>query len=136
VTAPTSAGDDPLVVSLGDLMTDVVAVTSEPTAAGSDTRSVVRVEDGGLWWPDYPGNNMFTSFGNLAVDGTAAVLVPDLVAGTSLQLSGRAAVEWVPPGSAGDDGGTGRHVRFTVQQAVSATLPVHEEPTSPRGAAA
>jgi hypothetical protein len=96
----------------------------------------VRVEDGGLWWPDYPGNNMFTSFGNLAVDDTSAVLVPDFATGTSLQLSGRAAVEWVPPGSAGDDGGTGRRVRFTVQQAVSATLPVHEEPTSPRGAAA
>ena len=96
----------------------------------------VRVEDGGLWWPDYPGNNMFNSFGNLAVDDTSAVLVPDFATGTSLQLSGRAAVEWVPPGSAGDDGGTGRRVRFTVQQAVSAALPVHEEPTSPRGAAA
>ena len=69
-----------------------------------------------LWWPDYPGNNMFTSFGNLAVDDAAAVLVPDFTTGTSLQLSGRAAVEWVPPGSAGDDGGTGRRVRFTVQQ--------------------
>ena len=96
----------------------------------------VRVEDGGLWWPDYPGNNMFSSFGNLAVDDTAAVLVPDFAAGTSLQLSGRATVEWLPPGSVGDDGGTGRRVRFVVQQVVSGALPVHEEPTSPRGAAA
>ena len=95
----------------------------------------VRVEDGGLWWPDYPGNNMFTSFGNLAVDDAAAVLVPDFGAGTSLQLSGRATLEWVPPGSAGDDGGTGRRVRFTVQQVVSAALPVHEDAASPRGAA-
>lgn len=44
MTTPTTLA---LVVSLGDLMTDVVAVTGEPTAAGSDTRSVVRVEDGG-----------------------------------------------------------------------------------------
>jgi len=99
-------------------------------------RGFVRVEDGGLWWPDYPGNNMFTSFGNLAVDDTAAVLVPDFTAGRSLQLSGRAAVEWLPPGSAGDDGGTGRRVRFVVQQVVTGALPVREEPTSPRGAAA
>jgi uncharacterized protein len=95
----------------------------------------VRVEDRSLWWPDYPGNNMFTSFGNLAVDDTAAVLVPDFATGTSLQLSGRADVEWVPPGSAGDDGGTGRRVRFTVQQVASGALPVREEPTRPRGAA-
>lgn len=96
----------------------------------------VRVEDGALWWPDYPGNNMFNSFGNLAVDDTAAVLVPDFAGGTRLQLSGRATVEWVPPGSTGDDGGTGRRVRFTVEQVASGALPVHEEPTSPRGAAA
>ena len=61
----------------------------------------VRVEDGTLWWPDYPGNNMFSSFGNLAVDDTAAVLVPDFASGTSLQLSGHATVEWVPSGSRG-----------------------------------
>jgi len=96
----------------------------------------VRVEDGALWWPDYPGNNMFTSFGNLAVDDTAAVLVPDFGTGTSLLLSGRATVEWVQPGSAGDDGGTGRRVRFTVQQVAGGPLPVREEPTTPRGAAA
>ena len=96
----------------------------------------IRVEDGALWWPDYPGNNMFTSFGNLAVDDTAAVLVPDFGTGTSLLLSGRAAVEWVPAGSTGDDGGTGRRVRFTVQQVAGGPLPVREEPTTPRGAAA
>ena len=96
----------------------------------------IRVENGALWWPDYPGNNMFTSFGNLAVDDTAAVLVPDFGTGTSLLLSGRAAVEWVPAGSAGDDGGTGRRVRFTVQRVAGGPLPVREEPTSPRGAAA
>lgn len=39
--------EPPLVLSLGDLMTDVVALTEEPAADGSDTRSVVRVEDGG-----------------------------------------------------------------------------------------
>ena len=87
--------------------------------------------DGALWWPDYPGNNMFTSFGNLAVDDTAAVLVPDFGTGTSLQLSGRAAVEWVSPGSVDDHGGTGRRVRFTVQQVASGALAVREEPTDP-----
>jgi uncharacterized protein len=95
----------------------------------------IRVEDGALWWPDYPGNNMFNSFGNLAVDDTAAVLVPDFAAGARLQLSGRATLEWVRPGSAGDDGGTGRRVRFTVQQVAGGALPLHEEPDGARGAA-
>ncbi len=35
------------VVSVGDLMTDVVALAGEPTAVGSDTRSVVRFGGGG-----------------------------------------------------------------------------------------
>jgi len=54
----------------------------------------VRVDDGQLWWPDYPGNNMFNSFGNLAVDPTAALLFIDFDNGAVLHLSGTAAVEW------------------------------------------
>jgi uncharacterized protein len=96
----------------------------------------LRVEGDTLWWPDYPGNNMFTSFGNLAVDDTAAVLVPDFVAGATVQISGRAAVHWVAPGSDGDGGGTGRRVRFAVRRVVSGALPVRERPAGPRGAAA
>jgi predicted pyridoxine 5'-phosphate oxidase superfamily flavin-nucleotide-binding protein len=33
----------------------------------------VRVADDHLWWPDYPGNNMFNSFGNLSIDPTATL---------------------------------------------------------------
>jgi len=86
----------------------------------------VRVEDGALWWPDYPGNNMFTSFGNLAVDDTAAVLVPDFGTGTSLLLSGRAAVEWVTPSDI--DGATGRRVRLTIESVVwGARIGLHSD---------
>ena len=79
----------------------------------------VRVEGSQLWWPDYPGNNMFNSFGNLEVDKSAALLFVDFESGASLQVSGTAAVEWTTPGAAGDDGGTGRRVRFTVESVVS-----------------
>jgi hypothetical protein len=68
-----------------------------------------------LWWPDYPGNNMFNSFGNLAVDDRAAVLFIDFETGRTLHISGRAAVEWLAPGAPGDDAGTGRRVRFTIE---------------------
>ncbi|HEX3789854.1 MAG TPA: pyridoxamine 5'-phosphate oxidase family protein [Pseudonocardiaceae bacterium] len=87
------------------------------------TRGFVRVEDGQLWWPDYPGNNMFNSLGNLAVDKTAALLFIDFTTGSSLQLSGTAEVDWIRPGTPGDDGGTGRRVRFTPDRIVLGAAP-------------
>ena len=76
----------------------------------------VRVSDANtVWWPDYPGNNMFNSLGNLATDDTAALLFIDFTTGSTLQLSGVAEVVWGTAGAPGDDGGVGRRVRFTVQ---------------------
>lgn len=78
----------------------------------------VRVEGGQLWWPDYPGNNMFNSFGNLAVDPTAALLFVDFDTGAALHISGQATVQWTTPHTPGDDGGMGRRVQFTVESVV------------------
>ena len=80
----------------------------------------VRVEGDRLWWPDYPGNNMFNSLGNVAVNPSAALLFVDFDTGASLHVSGTADVEWSAPGSRGDDGATGRRVRFAVESVVSA----------------
>lgn len=75
----------------------------------------VRVEDDRrLWWPDYPGNNMFNSLGNLAVDPVAALLFVDFATGRTLHLTGRAHLDIAAPGRRGDDGGTGRLVEFNV----------------------
>ncbi|MGH6653999.1 MAG: pyridoxamine 5'-phosphate oxidase family protein [Actinocrinis sp.] len=90
------------------------------------TPGFVRVEGDTLWWPDYPGNNMFNSLGNIAVDDSAALLFVDFATGATLHLSGVARLDWIETGSAGDDGGTGRQVRFTVQRvADGARLPLH-----------
>jgi hypothetical protein len=72
-----------------------------------------------LWWPDYPGNNMFNSFGNLESDKTAALLFVDFESGVTLHLSGTAAVKWTDAGIAGDDGGTGRRVQFAIESIAS-----------------
>jgi predicted pyridoxine 5'-phosphate oxidase superfamily flavin-nucleotide-binding protein len=77
-----------------------------------------------LWWPDYPGNNMFNSFGNLAVDEAAALLFIDFTTGATLHISGTARVQWTPPSVAGDDGGVGRRVAFSID-AVVALGPSH-----------
>jgi len=80
----------------------------------------VRMDGGRLCWPDYPGNNLFNSFGNLAVDPTAALLFLDFSSGRTLHLSGTAEVEWGTAGRAAGDGGTGRRVVFTLRRLVSA----------------
>jgi predicted pyridoxine 5'-phosphate oxidase superfamily flavin-nucleotide-binding protein len=76
----------------------------------------VHVDGETLWWPDYPGNNMFNSFGNLEVDPSAALLFIDFDTGTTLHISGQASVEWVAPSDS--DGGTGRRVRLEVESVV------------------
>ncbi|GAA0942173.1 hypothetical protein GCM10009554_34430 [Kribbella koreensis] len=85
--------------------------TAHPTR-GADTShkggepGFVRIDGGDLWWPDFPGNNMFNSLGNIAVDPTASLLFLDFSTGTALHLSGTATIDW----NAG--GETGRAVRF------------------------
>ncbi len=76
----------------------------------------VRAAAGQLWWPDYPGNNMFNSLGNLSTDPTAALLFLDFGAGIALQLSGSAAVRWSDPAAAGN---TGRRIHFVPQRVIS-----------------
>jgi hypothetical protein len=99
--------------------------TTHPTR-GSDAShrggpaGFVRVDSPSrLWWPDFPGNNMFNSFGNLAVDDEAALLFVDFATGATLHLSGTARVRWTDPGAAGDDGGVGRRIEFSVGAVVA-----------------
>lgn len=47
-----------------------------------------------LVWPDYSGNAMFLTLGNLELNPAAGVLVVDWESGSTLQLTGRAVVEW------------------------------------------
>jgi predicted pyridoxine 5'-phosphate oxidase superfamily flavin-nucleotide-binding protein len=82
----------------------------------------VRIEDGGLWWPDYWGNNMFNTLGNLRTDPAAALLFFDFTTGRTLHLSGQASLEWTRPGVPGDDDRTGRRVHFTPRHVVAGHL--------------
>jgi predicted pyridoxine 5'-phosphate oxidase superfamily flavin-nucleotide-binding protein len=70
----------------------------------------VRHEDGELWWPDHPGNNLFNSLGNLVVNPASALLFLDYERGTCLQLSGRGVLDWT------SDDPTGRRVRFVPER--------------------
>ncbi|MFD3745070.1 pyridoxamine 5'-phosphate oxidase family protein [Nocardia sp. NPDC058633] len=47
-----------------------------------------------LRWPDYRGNSMFMTLGNLAVQPRCGLLVADWSTGALLQLTGRAELVW------------------------------------------
>jgi uncharacterized protein len=47
-----------------------------------------------LEWPDYTGNNMFQSLGNLSVYPKAGLLFVDFAGGATLQLTGEAEAVW------------------------------------------
>ena len=85
----------------------------------------VHVDRNTVEWPDYAGNNMFNSLGNLEVDPTAALLFTDFESGRTLQLSGSAVVDWDEPAA---DGDTGRRVRFFTENVVGSRRPLRAEP--------
>ncbi|MBL1105060.1 pyridoxamine 5'-phosphate oxidase family protein [Streptomyces sp. 5-8] len=75
-----------------------------------------------LAWPDYSGNAMFLSLGNLRADRRAGLLFLDWDTGTTLQLTGEARTEFAPDGT--------RTVRFTLTEArwTPAALPLRWSP--------
>lgn len=52
------------------------------------------LNDHRLVWPDYSGNTMFQSLGNIAVNPQAGLLFIDFKTGGTLQLTGRARILW------------------------------------------
>jgi uncharacterized protein len=58
----------------------------------------VRVEnEKRLIFPDYPGNNMFNSLGNISSYPWAGLLFPDFQSGGVLQITGAAGIIWDGP---------------------------------------
>ncbi|MGW0160773.1 pyridoxamine 5'-phosphate oxidase family protein [Mycobacterium sp. NPDC003323] len=71
-----------------------------------------------LRWPDYRGNSMFMTLGNILANPRAGLLVPHWRTGTTLQLTGTARIIWD-----GADSGPGAQcsVQFDIDEAVELT---------------
>lgn len=81
----------------------------------------VRVEDGAiLTFPDYAGNNMFNTLGNLSVNPRSGLLFVDFATGSTLQVTGEAGVDWSPDRAAALAGAQ-RIVEFRVTQVIETT---------------
>jgi predicted pyridoxine 5'-phosphate oxidase superfamily flavin-nucleotide-binding protein len=65
--------------------------------------------------PDYSGNMMFNTLGNLTADPRAGLLLVDFEHGGTLQLSGRARIDWDPAAREGMPGAE-RVVEFEIDQ--------------------
>ena len=101
--------------------------TTHPTSGNDASHrggpaGFVHIENDRIWWPDYPGNNLFNSLGNLTVDPTSALLFIDFPTGTTLQLTGTATMIWNEEKSQ-DESHTGRQVTFTPQHVVVTGIP-------------
>lgn len=77
----------------------------------------VHVDGDRLTWPDYGGNAMFNTLGNIEAWPFAALLVPDFATGAALQLTGRAAIDW-DAGHAAAVSGAERLVTFDITAVV------------------
>ena len=70
-----------------------------------------------LEFPDYSGNTMFNTLGNIAVNPNAGLLFLDFERGSTLQLTGKARIVW-DAGRAVGFSRTERVVEFRVQEVI------------------
>ena len=80
---------------------DTFFIATTHAAAGADAShrgglpGFVRIgDDGSLVWPDYAGNTMFQTLGNLVLDPACGLLFINFDSGDTLQLTGEARVVW------------------------------------------
>jgi hypothetical protein len=115
-----SAGDRRLVACAD---TFVIATAGPDGGADASHRGgspgfVTVHDDAHVSFPDYAGNTMYMTLGNVEANPRAGLLFLDWATGDALQLSGRAAVDWTPERAAAVPGAQ-RIVDFTVERVVA-----------------
>jgi predicted pyridoxine 5'-phosphate oxidase superfamily flavin-nucleotide-binding protein len=90
---------------------------------GGDPGFVRSVDERTLRIPDYAGNSMFTTLGNLGVDPRCGVAMLDFERGEVFSLTGTATVDFGAENSDHPTGGTGRYWTIDVAEWHSFPLP-------------
>jgi uncharacterized protein len=117
---PRASGTSLTVVRGAIARADTMFVASRHPTRGVDVShrggapGFVRVLDPGrLRVPDYAGNSMFSTLGNLVVDGRAGLVVLDFEGGRLLQMTGTVSVRFDEAEDPRQPtGGTGRYWEF------------------------
>ena len=82
----------------------------------------VRLEGGDLHIPDYPGNSMFGTLGNFAVNPRAGLVFPDFQRSRQLRLTGDVRLDLNAGKAAEETGGTGRWWVFSPRRWIISPL--------------
>ena len=121
------SADDLAVVTAADtVFVASVAPGGMPDAShrGGVAGFIEVLEDGRLRLPDYPGNSMFNTWGNIKLDPRAALVIPNFAHGRVLQIAGRVELHWDHPDPHGRTAGTGRFWTIRPERVRSVNLPV------------
>lgn len=110
VEQPRPAGLQPVTRSVSAGLTDAqrswitgadtffIATTNPGEGADASHRGglpgFVRVDGNRISWPEYKGNTMFNTLGNITAYPRAGLIFPDFAAGRTLQVTGRAVINW------------------------------------------
>ncbi|GAC68597.1 pyridoxamine 5'-phosphate oxidase family protein [Gordonia soli] len=94
-----------------------VTAGADVSHRGGNPGFVAVADDRNLSWPDYRGNSMYQTLGNLDVDPRAGLLFVDWSSGDLLQLTGTAVTDWSATRSA-EIPGARRMVDFIVEHVV------------------
>ncbi len=86
---------------------------------GGSPGFIAVVDAATLRMPDYPGNSLFMTFGNFAVDSRASLAVVDFDRGRLLALSGSARLEFDADDPHQLTGGTRRFSTFSIREWVT-----------------
>jgi uncharacterized protein len=90
---------------------------------GGNPGFVQILDERSLRIPDYSGNSMFNTLGNFVVNPYAGLLFVDFDRGRTLQLTGKAIIQWHLDNVADTTGGTRRYWDYEIEQWVETDLP-------------
>jgi predicted pyridoxine 5'-phosphate oxidase superfamily flavin-nucleotide-binding protein len=107
--------------------TDIFFIATQHPGRGLDASHrggnpgfVVSPSDRTLRFPDYAGNSLFNTLGNLEIDARVGILLPDFNNGAALAITGTASVSY-------EDQGRAQWTTVTVQRWTKMRLPVMEK---------
>ncbi|WP_394781178.1 pyridoxamine 5'-phosphate oxidase family protein [Undibacterium sp.] len=90
---------------------------------GGNPGFIQVLDNGTLRIPDYHGNSMFNTLGNMQAYPLSGLLVQDFSHNRVLQLTGEATVRWDIEDAGGATGGTGRYWDFQIKEWILRPVP-------------
>ena len=123
LTTSTLNADQVRWISAADtffVATHAAGLGADVSHRGGNPGFVTVTGDRRLTWPDYVGNSMYMTLGNLELEPRCGLLFVDWERGHTLHLTGRARVDWSPERAAAVPGAQ-RLVDFDVDRVVQVT---------------